>query len=361
MPLERDIRFCRSADGVELAMALYGQGPPLVKAAAWLANIELTRVHPFFQPLLEAFSGSHRCITYDSRGCGLSQRHVDDISLEAWVRDLEAVVDSQGLERFPLLGVSQGAAVAVAYAARHPERVSRMILFGGFATAYFSNSRSDPRAIEEGETLISIAKLGWSTASPAFRQVFTSKFAPEATVEQQHAFDEYQRAAVTPETAVRCLRAMYSINVKKEAAGVRCPTLVFHVRGDQIAGFEKGRRLAALIPGARFVPLEGNNHVPFATEPSWAIFRDESLAFLGVPTAIPPSAPTQPSAPQLTARQREVLRRIAAGKTDKEIARELGLSPRTVEMHAAGAMKALDSRTRAEAAHKAAQQQLLAP
>jgi len=172
---------------------------------------------------------------------------------------------------------------------------------------------------------------------------------------------------------------MFSINVKKEAAGVRCPTLVFHVRGDQIAGFEKGRRLAALIPGARFVPLEGNNHVPFATEPSWAIFRDESLAFLGVPTAagggetagapassplpsaIPPSAPTQPSAPQLTARQREVLRRIAAGKTDKEIARELGLSPRTVEMHAAGAMKALDSRTRAEAAHKAAQQQLLAP
>ena len=348
MTIQRDIRFCKSSDGVELAMALYGRGPPLVKAATWLTHIELDQTSPFDRQLIDAFAPDFRYVTYDARGCGLSQRHVDDVSFEAWVRDLEAVVDALGLEQFSLLGVSQGAAVAVAYAARHPERVSRLILLGGFATSYFTTGKTDPIIAQEAQTLLKIAEIGWGSDRPAFRQVFVSKFLPDASAEQWREFDALQKATVAPEMAVRYLQAMFSVNIKALAAQVRCPVLALHMKGDQLIYFDQGRRLAASIPGARFVPLEGNNHIPLSHEPAWKVFVDEAISFLGPKR----NEATGARGSSLTPRQRDVLARVARGQTDKEIARDLRLSPRTVEMHVAGAMKALGAKTRAEAVAK---------
>jgi pimeloyl-ACP methyl ester carboxylesterase/DNA-binding CsgD family transcriptional regulator len=351
MTIQRDIRFCKSSDGLKLAMGLYGSGPPLVKAATWLTHIELEQTSPFDRQLIETFAPDFRYVTYDARGCGLSERRVNDVSFEAWVRDLEAVTDALGLESFPLLGISQGAAVAIAYAARHPERVSRLILLGGFATSYFSTGKSDPAVVQEAETLLKIVELGWGSDRAAFRQVFVSKFMPDATAEQWRAFDALQKATVTPAMAVRYLQTMYSVNVKDLATQVRCPVLALHMKGDQLIYFDQGRRLAALIPDARFVPLEGNNHIPLPHEPAWTVFASEVGSFLGAKRDDDPGAGNV----VLTPRQRDVLARVARGQTDKEIARDLHLSPRTVEMHVAGAMKALRAKTRAEAVAKSEQ------
>ena len=192
-----------------------------------------------------------------------------DLSLDVFVADLEAVVDGLGLERFPLLGMSMGAPVAVAYAAKHPERVSRLVLHGGFHRSYLSSTNPDPRVLEEADVLFKSARLGWGTGSPALRQVFVAKFMGEATEAQRQAFEERQRVTSTAEVAEKYLRAMFAIDVKELAPRVSCPTLAFHSRGDQLIFFEQGRKLAALIPGARFVPLESKNHVPFREEPAW--------------------------------------------------------------------------------------------
>ena len=353
MDPRQEIRFCKSSDGVDLAMALYGAGSPLVKAATWLTHVERDQTSPLDRALIDEFAPRFRYITYDSRGCGLSQRRVAEISMEAWVTDLEAVVDALGLASFPLLGISQGAAIAVAFAARHPQRVSQLVLMGGFASSYFTTPGVDPKKLEEAETLLKLVELGWGSAQPAFRNVFVSKLLPDASDEQRRDFDALQQATATPETATRYLRAMFNVNVRDAATQVRCPTLVMHQKGDQMIYFDQGRRLAALIPGARFVPLEGSNHIPYEYEPAWAGFVQQVRPFLGVDerTAAPAGG--------LTPRQREVLQRVAFGQTDKSIARALELSPRTIEMHAAGAMKALGSKTRAEAVRAASEQGLL--
>lgn len=343
MAIRQEIRFCTGADGVQLALALYGKGPPLLKAATWLTHVENEPVSAHTRQWIEEFEPHYTFITYDTRGCGLSQRRVDRVTLDAWVDDLEAVVAELGLKRFPLLGLSSGAAIAVAYAARHPEQVSQLILFGGYATSYFTTRNDDPRIRDEAETLLKVAQLGWGQGDPAFRQVFVSKFMPHASAAQQQEFDDFQRLTATPEMAVQCLRAMFNIDVKAQARQVRCPTLVFHARGDRLIYFEQGRKLAGLIPGARLVPVDSDNHVPFVGEPAWPAITAEIRAFLGTPEPLG----------QLTPRQSETLRHVAAGKTDKEIARELQLSPRTVEMHVAGAIKALGCATRAEAVHRA--------
>jgi len=354
MTSARSIRFVTSRDGVQLATAQSGSGPLLIKAATWLTHIERVDPGSIHEALVQEFSPRFTYVEYDTRGCGLSQRRVDDISVEAWIRDLEAVADAQGGEPFTLLAFTCAVGVAVEYAARHPERVRNLILFGGFATSYHSTSHPDPAVRREGDLMLELAALGWGNSSPAFRQVFVSRFLPDATPAQWKAFDDLQRATATPDVAVRQLRTMYGMNVKEAAARVRCPTLVLHPKDDEMVRFEQGRRLASLIPGARFVPLPGRNHIPFPQEPAWAGFVRETRQFLGMS-----AAPDIRDAVQLTARQSQVLRRIAFGESDKQIAQALQLSPRTIEMHAARALAALGCRTRAEAVRRATEQHLL--
>jgi pimeloyl-ACP methyl ester carboxylesterase/DNA-binding CsgD family transcriptional regulator len=354
MTARREIRFTTSSDGVQIATARYGSGPLVLKAATWLTHIDQVVAGSVQHALIEEFSATGSYVEYDTRGCGLSQRRVDDISFEAWVRDLEAVANAHGGdEPFTLLGFTCGAGVAIEYAARHPERVRSLVLLGGFATSYFSTSHPDPAIRREGELMIELAAVGWGNSSPAFRQVFVSRFLPDASPAQWSAFDKLQRETCSPDVAASYLEALYGINVKEAARRVRCPALMLHPKGDQMVPFEQGRRLASLVPGARFVPLEGRNHIPLATEPAFTAFMREVRSFLGE------EPPQESPAPQLTARQTEALRHIARGASDKQIAAALSLSPRTVEMHVASALKALGCRTRAEAVHRATQLRLL--
>ena len=355
MPLRPDIRFCATADGTKLGVGTYGSGPPLVRAGTWLTHVEYDATSPLSAHWCEELAKHHRYIVYDSRGCGLSDREVRDLSLDVFVADLEAVVDGLGLERFPLIGMSMGAPIAVAYAAKHPERVSRLVLHGGFHRSYLSSTKSDPRVLEEADVLFKSARLGWGTGSPALRQVFVAKFMGESSEVQRQAFDERQRVTSTADVAEKYLRAMFAFDVKALATRVSCPTIAFHSRGDQLIFFEQGRKLAALIPGARFVPLESKNHVPFREEPAWQALTTALRSFLDEDSSTRPRAPSK----GLTSRQLDVLRGVARGLTDKEIANELSLSPRTVEMHVARALAALECTSRAQAVHKAAALSLL--
>ena len=350
MPLRPDIRFCTATDGVKLAVGTYGSGPPLVRAGTWLTHVEYDATSPLSAHWCQELSKRHRYVAYDGRGCGLSDRDVGELSLDAFVADLEAVVDGLGLGRFALVGMSMGAPVAVAYSAKHPERVSRLVLHGGFHRSYVSSRNPDPRVLEEADVLLKSARLGWGAGSPALRQVFVAKFMGESTEAQRQAFDERQRVTSTAEVAEKYLRAMFALDVKDLAPRVSCPTLSFHSRGDQLILFEQGRKLAALVPGARFVPLESKNHVPFREEPAWQTLVAELRPFLDEDHGVHAPSPVK----ELTSRQLDVLRGVARGLTDKEIASELSLSPRTVEMHVARVLAALDCANRAEAVRKAA-------
>ena len=350
MPLRPEIRFATTADGAKLAIGTFGSGPPLVRAGTWLTHVEYDATSPLTAHWSDELARHHRYVTYDGRGCGLSDREAHDLSLDVFVGDLEAVVDGLGLARFPLVGMSMGAPVAVAYAAKHPERVSRLVLLGGFYRSYLSAKNPDPRVLEEADVLLKSARLGWGTGNLALRQVFVAKFMGESTEAQREAFDERQRVTSSAAVAERYLRAMFALDVKDLAPRVSCPTLAFHSRGDQLIFFEQGRKLAALIPGARFVPLESKNHMPFRDEPAWHALVAALRPFLAEDVGAAAASP----ATELTSRQLDVLRGVARGLTDKEIASELSLSPRTVEMHVARTLAALGCANRAEAVRKAA-------
>jgi pimeloyl-ACP methyl ester carboxylesterase/DNA-binding CsgD family transcriptional regulator len=349
LALRPDIRFCTAADGAKIATGTYGSGPPLVRAGTWLTHVEYDATSPLSAHWCEEMARRHRYVTYDGRGCGLSDREVRDLSLDVFVADLEAVVDGLGLGRFPLLGMSMGAPVAVAYAAKHPERVSRLVLHGGFDRSYLSAANRNPRVLEEADVLFKSARLGWGTGSLALRQVFVAKLMGESTEAQRQAFEERQRVTSTADVAEKYLRAMFALDVRELAPRVSCPTLSLHSRGDQLVFFEQGRKLAALIPGARFVPVDSKNHVPFREEPAWQTLAAAVRSFLDEEGGARPTAPAK----ELTPRQLDVLRGVARGLTDKEIASDLSLSPRTVEMHVARALASLECANRAEAVRKA--------
>jgi pimeloyl-ACP methyl ester carboxylesterase len=278
-PPAQDVTFCRTADGVHLAIATSGSGMPVVKCANWLNHIEYDWQSPIWSPFIGALSNRFQLIRYDERGNGLSDWNVEDISFDAFVRDLETVVDTLGLERFALLGLSQGAAVSVAYATRHPERVSRLVLCGGYVLGH--RTRADRHEIAQREALEQLIRLGWGQDNPAFRQVFTSLFIPGGTQEQMQWFNELQRISTSPDNACRLSAAFGVIDVSKELPQVRVPTLVMHSRGDARVPFEQGLRLAREIPGARFVALDSDNHVILSHEPAWERYMSEMMAFLG--------------------------------------------------------------------------------
>jgi class 3 adenylate cyclase/pimeloyl-ACP methyl ester carboxylesterase len=277
--LRQEIRFCTAPDGVQLAYSMIGQGPPLMKTGNWMTHLEFDLESPIWRPLYRELAADHTIIRYDARGNGLSDRTVDEISFDAFVNDLEAVVDAAGLTRFALLGISQGCGVSIAYAVRHPERVSRLILYGGYAVGWSKRARSAAQK-EEDDAVLTLMRLGWGKENPAFRQVFTSQFVPGATKEQADWFNELQRITVSGDTAARIFTATGETDVTALLPRVSVPTLVLHARDDARVPFESGRRMAAGIPGARFVALTGRNHVFLESEPAFAQFLEHTRAFL---------------------------------------------------------------------------------
>jgi pimeloyl-ACP methyl ester carboxylesterase len=276
--LRQDIHFCTAPDGTRIAYAEVGRGLPLVKTANWLSHLEYDWQSPVWKHLLHALAANHRLIRYDARGNGLSDWEVDDISLDAFVHDLESVVEATGLQRFDLLGISQGCAVSIAYAIRHPERVRQLVLYGGFARG--KRRRGSSRDLEQSDALLTLMRQGWGQENPAFRQIFTSLFIPGGTAEQMQWFNDLQRITTSPENAVRIRQAVDNIDVSELLPQVKAPALVLHCRNDAVHPFDEGRRLAAGIPGARFVALEGSNHVILESDPAWPRFIEEISNFL---------------------------------------------------------------------------------
>lgn len=338
----QEVRFCASADGVRLAFAESGRGPPLVKAANWLTHLEYDWRSPIWEPWVRTLSARYRYLRYDTRGCGLSDRDPRELSLEAWVRDLEAVVDAARLERFTLFGMSQGGAIAAAYAARHPDRVERLVLLGVFARGRLRRDPS-PGRMEEELLHYRIAEHSWGSDNPGFRDFFASGFMPDASREMLRAFAELQRESSSAAFAVRQMQVSAQIDVTDVVGQVRCPALVMHARHDARIPFEEGRRFASLIPGARFVPLESRNHVMMAGEPAFDAFHEELARF--VPARPAPAARVD----GLTARERELLELLAAGLDNHQIAARLELSEKTVRNHVSAILAKIgvDSRGRA--------------
>ncbi len=341
MLARQHIRFCTAADGTRIAVASIGSGPPLLRAAHWLSHVDHDLESPVWRPWLEELSRQHTYIRYDQRGCGLSDSDVAELSLDAWVQDLESVADCLGLRRFPLIGMSQGGAVAVSYALRHPERVSHLVLLGAYARGALRRD-TGPVGRLEAETLVNLIRLGWGRDNPAFRQVFTNQFIPSGTHEQHQWWNELERLTTSPENAARTLEAFHQVDVTEAAQKLRVPTLVVHARGDARVPFDEGRRLAALIPQARFVALDSDNHVLLQDEPAWAQFVRELRDFLGHAAGAPLEA-------VLTPAEREVLRLVAQGLDNPAIAGQLAKSEKTVRNQVSSILDKLQLKSRAQA------------
>jgi class 3 adenylate cyclase/pimeloyl-ACP methyl ester carboxylesterase len=278
--MELKVDYCRAPDGVRLAYATAGSGQPLVKTANWMNHVEydweessITR--HFFVGLARDFT----LLRYDARGNGLSDWDVEEVSLDAWVSDLEAVVDAAGLDRFPLLAMSQGCAISVAFAVRHPERVSHLILYGGFARGAYRRAKNEAE-LQKAKALATLIRTGWGDESPTFRQLFSSLFMPGGTQEQLQKFAERQRKTTSAECAYRYFETTRNLDVSDLLTEVTVPTLVMHKREDQVQPFEAGRELAAGIPGAKFVALQGQNHFPLEQDPETDRMLEEIKLFL---------------------------------------------------------------------------------
>ena len=277
--LRQQIRFCTAPDGVRIAYSRVGSGYPLVKAANWLNHLDLEWNSPVWRHWIRELGSRHSFIRYDERGNGLSDWHVADMSFEAWVHDLETVVDAAGVDKFALLGISQGAPVSVAYTVRHPERVSHLILCGGFSRGW--EHRGKPEAIEARRALKTLVRMDWGKQNPAFAKMFASTYIPEASSDHESWLTELQHISTSPENAAAIMDTADSVNVRALLPQVDRPTLVLHCDRDRVIPTEEGRIMASEIPNARFVPLSSANHLILGEEPAWQVFLQELGVFLG--------------------------------------------------------------------------------
>lgn len=343
--MQQTIRFIKSSDGTRLAVATSGAGAPLVKSANWLSHLEFDWLSPVWRHWFRYLSAGRELIRFDPRGCGLSDWDAADLSHEAQVADLEAIIDASGLDRFPLMGVSQGGAACIEYVVRHPERVTQLVLYGCYSEGWAQRGDESKR---HGEALVELIRQGWGQENPAFRQLFASLFIPDASAEQIRWFSDLMRTTTQPEIAARIIEAFGQINVRALLPKVRVPTMVVHARGDARIPYEQGRQLAAEIPGARFVTLESRNHILIESEPAWERFCEACDDFLGKRSA--PEVPSmQAELPELTARENAILKLVAQGEANSDIARRLFISEKTVRNHLTNVFEKLgvDSRARA--------------
>ena len=325
----QDIRFARSADGVGIAYAVHGSGPPLLIDACWLSHLQFDWQSPVWRHYLTELGRIATVIRYDERGHGMSDRGVTDHSLEARVADLEAVADDAGFERFALLAMAQGGPVAIEYAARHPERLTRLIFYGSFAGDQMATS---PEEAEVFATMGAMIRVGWARPTSEFRRFFTNMMIPDGTEEQMRWIDDLQKMAVDAETALLARSQRQVTDSRARMAELDLPTLVLHSRGDRAQDYQRGRDLAAGIRGARLVALESNNHIVLADEPAWPVFLREVTEFIA-PDRVVPTAVADDLASVLSPRELDILALAAKGRDNDAIAAELVLSVRTVERH----------------------------
>jgi pimeloyl-ACP methyl ester carboxylesterase/DNA-binding CsgD family transcriptional regulator len=339
------IRYVRASDGVQIAWAEAGDGPPLVKAANWLTHLEEEWRSPVWRHWMQFLSSRFRFVRYDERGCGMTDWNVGDLSLDRWVEDLETVVDAAGLaEPVTLLGISQGAAICVAYAVRHPARVSRLILYGGYARGWLH--RGDPVGAREYNAIIELVRTSWGKENPAFRQIFTSRFIPGGTDEQVEWWNELCRKTTTPANAADLMAARSRILATDLLPLVQAPTLVIHARQDQVCPISEGRLLAAGIPDAQFVELDSRNHVLLENEPAWERFQEVVLEFAGLEGG---TAGEDRAFTSLSPRERDILAAIADGLSNAEIGERLAISGKTVRNHVSNVFDKIGVWTRAQA------------
>jgi pimeloyl-ACP methyl ester carboxylesterase len=278
-PPAQEIRFCTAGDGTRLAYATSGTGPPLVKAANWLSHLDYDWESPVWRHWLAELSRRFRLVRYDERGCGLSDWDIRRFSFDDWVDDLEAVVDAAGLDRFPLLGISQGGPVAIAYAVRHPERVTHLVLLGSYAQGRRKRARTSDE-FDLAQARIDVVRLGWGRPDPTYRQIFVARFLPDATQDQWRSFDELQRRSTSPQNAWRFVDEFANIDVTSLAPKLTVPTVIMCSRREPDNAFEQSRLLAALIPKSRLVPLDSSNHLLPERDPAWKQFLTEIDRFV---------------------------------------------------------------------------------
>jgi pimeloyl-ACP methyl ester carboxylesterase/DNA-binding CsgD family transcriptional regulator len=340
----QQIRYVRTTDGVQIAWAEAGVGPVIIKAANWLTHLEYELESPVWRHWIRFFSDHFRFVRYDERGGGMTDQNVGDLSLERWVADVEDVVAAAKLsEPFSMLGISQGAAICVAYAVKHPERVSKLVLYGGYARGPFR--RGDPDRASFYQAMIDLVRLEWGSDNPTYRQIFTSRFIPGGTDEQIGWYNDLCRKTLTAEIAARLLESRAMIDVTSLLGEVKAPTLVLHARRDGVVPIAEGHILAAGIPGARFVELDSKNHILLEHEPAWERFCDEVLEFVGMKHSVDEDA----AFASLSPREREVLRLITEGLGNAQIADRLSISEKTVRNHVSNVFDKIGVWTRAQA------------
>lgn len=339
--MRQRIEYVRAADGVRLAWARAGTGPPLVKAANWLTHLEYEWESPVWRHWIQFLSTHFQFVRYDERGCGMSEWRAGPLTITDWTQDLELVIASARIEApVTLLGISQGAAACIQYAVKHPERVARMILYGGYPLGAFK--RGNATTERAYRAMVDLARASWAASNPTFRQVFTSRFIPGGTPEQLQWFNDLCVKCTSGEVAAELLEARAQVDVSELLPQVRTKTLVMHSRNDEVVPISEGQRLAAGIPGAEFVELDSRNHVLLAHEPAWLRFQEEVLAFAKGEALSNVFA-------ALSQREREVLALIAHGLSNARIAEQLQIGDKTVRNHASNLFDKLGVRSRAEA------------